>query len=147
MYEFEVRASSLASPEQVWPLLVDANRWPAWTGLPDPTMDRRGNPEPWGLGSIRRFSWGPVYVQEEVVVWDPPGRYGYAVVGGMPLRGYRATVTLTETVAGTAIVWAGGFDRATVPGLARPLLWFTRTMLGKYARRLGEHAAAVARRA
>jgi hypothetical protein len=140
MYEFECNASSSAPAADVWDVLVDATGWPAWTGLPTPTMDRVGEPPPWGLGSIRRFSWGPLHVEEEVVVWEPPHRYGYAVVGGVPIKGYRAIVTLAEEDGRTAISWSGRFERATVPGLSRPLRWFTKTQLQRFAHRLGRHA-------
>ena len=143
MYEFEVCARSTAPVEDVWSVLVDSIRWPDWTALPAPTMEREGEPSPFGLGAIRRFNWGPFYAREEVVCWDPPHQYGYAVVGGMPIRGYRADVTLTETGSGTFIEWRGRFDRAKWPGMSRPLRFFTKTMLQKYARNLGLHAETV----
>jgi hypothetical protein len=140
MYEFEVQARSRAAIEKVWRVLTDSRHWPEWTPLPTPTMEREGDPPPFGLGAVRRFAWGPVGSSEEVVLWEPPHRYGYAVVGGMPIRGYRAIVTLSESGGGTTITWHGQFDRATWPGLSRPLRWFTRTALQRFARNLARHA-------
>jgi Polyketide cyclase / dehydrase and lipid transport len=140
MYEFEVSARSTAPVEAVWSVLVDSLHWPEWTNLPTPTMERQGNPPPFGLGAVRRFNWGPVYAREEVVQWDPPHRWAYSVAGGMPIRGYRADVVLTEIDSGTLIEWRGRFVRATWPGMSRPLRFFTRTMLQKYATNLGLHA-------
>ena len=140
MYEFEVHAASAASREEVWDVLVDSRRWPEWTGLPTPTMEREGVPAPYGLGAVRRFAWEPVGAREEVIEWDPPRRYGYAVIGGMPIRAYHATVSLEQRGTGTAIAWRGVFEKATVPGLSRPLRWFTRAALRRFARGLGEQA-------
>ena len=140
MFEFEVSASSAAAPEDLWAILVDSVGWPAWTGLPKPTMEAVGTPAPNGLGAVRRFSWGPMFAREEVVHWDPPRRYAYSVIGGMPIRGYTATVCLTPTAAGTDICWSGRFDGTWIPGLARPLRRFTRRQLGRYAENLARLA-------
>jgi hypothetical protein len=146
VYEFEVTARSTVAAEYVWSVLIDSLHWPDWTNLPTPTMERQGTPVPFGLGAIRRFNWGPVYAREEVVHWDPPHHWAYAVVGGMPIRAYRADVVLTEIESGTAIRWRGRFERATWPGMSRPLRFFTRTMLQKYAENLGVHAQKVSAR-
>src|SRR5437773_581857 len=66
VYQFEVHASSPATPSDVWAVLVDSLRWPDWTALPTPTMEHEGEPAPYGLGAIRRFAWGPVGAKEEV---------------------------------------------------------------------------------
>jgi hypothetical protein len=140
MYEYEVKARSSATASDVWDLLADANAWPAWTGLPMPTRDRDGDPPPWGMGSIRRFSWGPVYVREQVAIWEPPHRYGYTLANDWPLRDYLSTVTLTEAHGGTDISWRGSFERSMFPGTSSAFTWFVKTMLQKYAHRLARLA-------
>ena len=92
-----------------------------------------------GLGAVRCFHFGPVRAEEEVVLWEPPHRYGYTV-RRMPIRGYQAQVTLEPDGGGTAIVWAAYFERCTVPGLSRPLRWSVKTALGRFARNLARHA-------
>jgi hypothetical protein len=140
MFELEVHTQSAAGVEDVWAVLVDSLRWPDWTGLPTPTMTRHGDPPPFGLGAVRRFRFGPMVAEEEVVLWDPPGRYGYTV-RRMPVSGYRAEVTLEPAGSGgTTIVWRARFDRCTVPGLSRPFLWGVRAALGRFAGQLARHA-------
>lgn len=140
MFEFEVGARSSAAPDAVWAVLVDSLRWPDWTPLPTPTMAREGNPAPFGLGAVRCFRFGPAVAEEEVVHWDPPHRYGYTV-RRMPVRGYRAEVSLEPAAdGGTVIAWRARFDRCTVPGLSRPFLWFVRAALGRLATNLARHA-------
>jgi hypothetical protein len=145
MFRFEVRARSTATVEAVWAVLVDSMHWPDWTALPAPTMERWGDPYPYGLGAVRRFAWGRVGAREEVVLWEPPHRYGYALVDGMPIRSYRAYVTLAESGNGTAIVWRGEFERSTWPGMSRPLRWFTKTMLTRFVKNLAGRAEGRAR--
>ena len=140
MYEFEVRARSAAGPDAVWAVLVDSLRWPDWTGLPTPTMTRPGDPAPFGLGAVRRFRFGPLVAEEEVVLWDPPYRYGY-VVHRMPVRGYRAEVALEpDGDGGTAIIWQARFERCTIPLMSRPFRAGVRMALGRFAGQLARHA-------
>jgi hypothetical protein len=146
MYDFEVRAHSAATAEDVWAVLVDSLRWPDWTPLPTPTMTHEGDPAPFGLGAVRCFRFGPLTAEEEVVLWDPPHRYGYTV-RRMPIRGYQAQVTLEPDGGGTAIVWAASFERCTIPGLSRPLRWSVKTALSRFARNLARHAEQHSRKA
>jgi hypothetical protein len=142
MFQFAVSDRSTAAIDDVWAVLVDSMHWPDWTSLPTPTMERWGDTSPYGLGAVRRFAWGPVGAREEVVLWEPPHRYDYSVVAGMPIRGYRASVTLAESENYTTITWRGTFDRSTWPGMSRPLCWFTKTMLQRYVGNLARHAEA-----
>lgn len=139
MYELEVTARSAAPPAAVWAILVDSLRWPEWTVLPTPTMEREGDPKPFGLGAVRCFHFGPLRAEEEVVRWEPPRRYGYTV-RRMPIRRYEAEVLLEPEAGGTAIVWRVSFERSTIPGMSRPIRWFTKTSLGRIARNLARHA-------
>ena len=138
-YEYQVGATSGAPVETVWAILIDSLRWPEWTGLPTPTINREGDPPPFGLGAIRTFGLGPVAAEEEVEVWEPPHRYGYAL-RRFPVRNYHAVVTLEPREEGTAITWQGRFDASTLPLMSRPMLWGLRTMIGRLARKLARHA-------
>ncbi|HVW32475.1 MAG TPA: SRPBCC family protein [Acidimicrobiia bacterium] len=143
-YEYEASAATAAPAETVWDILVDSLRWPEWTGLPRPTMDREGDPPPFGLGAIRAFHLGPVTVREEVELWEPPHRYGYTV-SGLGLRNYHAVVTIETGTGATVVTWRGGFDGSSLPGASRPVLWGIRTGIGRITRRLARHAETVAR--
>jgi hypothetical protein len=140
MYDLEVTAHSAANAEDVWAVLVDSLRWPDWTGLPTPAMTRQGDPAPFGLGAVRCFRFGPLVAEEEVMLWEPPHRYGYAV-HRMPVRSYRAEVILgPDSIGGTVITWRARFERCTVPAMSRPFRWFVKTALGRFAKQLARHA-------
>ena len=49
-------------------------------------------------------------LRERVNVFEPPVRFGYTVLSGMPVKDYQATITLTESGEGTEIVWHIEFE-------------------------------------
>jgi hypothetical protein len=53
--------------------------------------------------------------REEVTEFEPPSRYGYRLLSGLPVRDYRAQVTLSDAADGTEIHWHSEFD-ARFPG-------------------------------
>jgi len=94
----------------VWALLADARSWPQWTPFDEATVE-----EGQGLGELRRFRTGRRTTRERVSGFEPPQRLTYELVSGIPIRDYRAEVTLTPDGAGTAIRWHSHF-RAKIPG-------------------------------
>jgi hypothetical protein len=117
----EGEASTRATAATVWALVSDARRYPEWgpwgaagfrTAGPD------GGP---GVGSVHwvrssaRSFGRHVTSVERIVVFEPDRHLAYEVVGGMPVRNYRADVTLTPEAGGTHIRWAATFD-STVLG-------------------------------
>ena len=63
---------------------------------------------------LERF---PMKLREEIVVFEPPERMEYTLLSGMPLRDYRAEVTLSPDGDGTEIDWRSEFD--ALPGVGR----------------------------
>jgi len=110
-----------ATPEAVWALVSDATRYPEWGPWRAAEYRRPGAASPRGPGAIqwlqssrRYFLRYPVSVEQILEVEE--GRLlAYTVVGGIPVRNYRAEVTLTPTGDGTHICWAGSMD-ATARG-------------------------------
>ena len=99
MLEIDVEASSSAAPERVWALLADVGSWPTWAPFDDAQVESGQ-----GVGEIRRFRSGRVTSRERVVALEPPRRFAYEFLSGLPIRDYQAEVTLAPTAeAGTAI--------------------------------------------
>ena len=139
-YAFEVVAHSTAPPERVWPLLADARGWSSWARFTHSELEREGSPEPDGIGALRAFGSGPVRSREEVVAFDEPLHLAYELRRGMPIKGYRADVTLEPDGDGTRITWSSHFERATVPGTGAFYRWFLRTFIADTAKRLARAA-------
>ena len=55
----------------------------------------------------------PFRTRERITEWAPGERFGYAVIGGLRVRGYHATVTLEDAPdGGTVIRWRSTYDHA-----------------------------------
>jgi hypothetical protein len=107
-------ARSTAPPRAVWDVVADAPGWSRWGGWKEARIEREGDPPPGGLGAIkvlvseRRPS---VTSREEVTVFDPPTRFGYRLLSGLPLRDYEASITLADAAEGvTEITWRSQFE-------------------------------------
>jgi uncharacterized protein YndB with AHSA1/START domain len=108
-----------ATPETVWALVSDVTRYPQWGPWRAAEYRRPGEASPRGPGAVqwlqssrRYFLRYPVSVEKILAVEE--GRLlAYTVVGGIPVRNYRAEVTLTPTGDGTHIRWAASWDATT----------------------------------
>jgi uncharacterized protein YndB with AHSA1/START domain len=110
---------SSAPPAAIWPLLADTTTWSDWGDWSEAELVREGTPAPGGVHSVKRLKKFPVTTVEEVTVFEPERRLGYELRSGMPLRGYRAEVTLTPADGGgTEIRWHSEFE-PKVPGTGR----------------------------
>ena len=113
MGELEVVAEGTtpADVDTVWALVADANtyaQWGPWNeGGYDPPAKGPSFP-----GSVQWFRFGRRTTSvEKILEVDAPSRIVYTVIGGIPVRNYRAEVTLTPNVpSGTSIRWAATWE-------------------------------------
>jgi len=111
MQVVEAHARSAAGREAVWAVVVDARGWSRWGGWESAELEREGDPPPAGLGAVKALKRSRVVSREEVTVFDPPSRFGYRLLSGLPLRGYEAEITLTDAPGGgTDITWRSQFE-------------------------------------
>ena len=145
MQVVEARAHSSAPREQVWERVADARGWSSWGAWRSAELEREGTPPPGGLGAVkaltsetRGLTGRPIVSREEVTAFEPPSRFGYKLLSGLPLRDYNAAITLTEAPGGgTDITWRSQFE-AKVPGTGgifrRALQRFTQDAAERLAR-------------
>ena len=132
----DVEAHSTAPRPVVWRLLSDVTTWPTWADIDEATYDQPGEPPPHGLGAVRRLRIGRLRSRETVLLFQPDQHFAYDYVGTLPLRDYRADVTLTETGTGTTIRWHSEFtSKIPLTGwlLRRGLTRVLRTLSGQLA--------------
>jgi uncharacterized protein YndB with AHSA1/START domain len=135
--EIDVRVGSGAPAERIWELLADARSWPRWAPFDEATVE-----DGEGLGELRRFRTGRRVTRERLTGFDPPRRLEYELVSGIPIRDYRAEVTLTPDGDGTAIRWHSRF-RPKIPGTGA----LARRGLERFIRRTAEGLAREAEQA
>ncbi|HVM40233.1 MAG TPA: SRPBCC family protein [Acidimicrobiia bacterium] len=105
----EVQAVSQAPPEAVWRLLEDVTTWTEWAGFDEAEYAEEGNPPPHGRGALRRMRFGRLRSVERVLAFEPPTHFAYDYVGSLPLKDYRAEVSLAPVDGGTCITWHSEF--------------------------------------
>jgi uncharacterized protein YndB with AHSA1/START domain len=138
--KIDLTARSAAPVERVWALLADARGWPEWSPFDAAELEREGSPPPDGVGAIRRLTYGKNVSRECIVAFEPPHWLAYQLLAGLPVRDYRADVTLQRTPdGGTAIRWQAQFE-PLVPGIG----WLVRRRLEPF---LSDVAQRLARRA
>jgi uncharacterized protein YndB with AHSA1/START domain len=95
-----------APAEIVFEVLTDHRRYAEMTPLRKAELEREGNPAPNGLGAIRVLALAGPPMREEVIAYEPPRRFSYKVLSGLPVRDHVGTVELTPLDKGTQVVYA-----------------------------------------
>jgi hypothetical protein len=131
------RAWSAAPPAAVYRLLRSGATWPDWSPLDSFALEREGPEGGESLGAVRVFRVGRATSREEIVELVPDRRFSYALLSGLPLRGYRADVDLEPHDGGTAIHWRSTF-RPKLPGTGT----IFRRFLGGFIQRCVDGLAA-----
>ena len=117
MTQLRVEAEGVASaaPEAVWELVANADRYSEWGPWSASGYENLGGQAPDGAGVIRWMRYGRTTTVEKVLESERARRLVYTVVKGIPVRNYRAEVTLSPVGEGTHIRWTASWDR-TLPG-------------------------------
>ena len=96
-----------APPEIVFDVLTDHRRYTEITPLRRAELEREGEPAPNGVGAIRVLAAVPgPPMREEVLAYEPPYRFSYTILSGLPLRDHIGTVELSPGEGGTEVVYA-----------------------------------------
>jgi uncharacterized protein YndB with AHSA1/START domain len=95
-----------APPETVFEVLTDHRRYAEITRLRRSELEREGEPPPNGVGAIRVLTAVGPPIREEVVAFEPPTRFSYKVLSGLPVRDHLGTVSLEPSELGTRVTYA-----------------------------------------
>jgi uncharacterized protein YndB with AHSA1/START domain len=105
MASFRIEREIAAPPEIVFEVLTDHRRYAEITRLRKSVLEREGEPAPNGVGAIRRLhSVGPP-LREEVIAYEPPSRFSYTLLSGLPVRDHVGTVELAASGGGTHLTY------------------------------------------
>src|SRR5262249_35753081 len=104
-------------PQAVWAIVSDATQYPRfgpWSSAGYRNDD--GDPPPGAVGSVywlkssRRTYLRYATSVEKILEVDPGRSLAYTVIGGIPVRNYRADKPLTPVPEGTRVRWAATWD-------------------------------------
>ena len=113
----EAEQTTRAAPEFVWALVSDVMTYPRWGPWREAGYQRPGDTSPRGTGaeywlrSSHRYGLSYPVTVEKVLDAERGRHLAYAVIGGIPVRNYRADITLEPSAGGTRIHWAASWDR------------------------------------
>jgi uncharacterized protein YndB with AHSA1/START domain len=106
MASFRFVRDVAAPPDVVFEILTDHRGYAEITPARSSELEREGDPPPNGVGAIRAIhSVGPP-LREEVLAYEPPRRFSYRVLSGVPVRDHVGTVELTPKGDGTTLTYA-----------------------------------------
>jgi hypothetical protein len=105
MASFTLRASIVAPIDIVFDVLADHQGQADRTLLRSSTLEREGDPPPNGLGAIRSLSLVGPPIREQVTVYEPPHRFAYKMLSGVPVRSHIGTIELAQQGTGTLLTW------------------------------------------
>ncbi len=106
MASFTLVREVKAPPETVFEVLTDHRRYAEITRLRRSELEREGEPAPNGVGAIRVLTAVGPPIREEVVAFEPPTRFSYKVLSGLPVRDHLGTVSLEPSESGTRVTYA-----------------------------------------
>lgn len=107
MASFTLTREIAAPPETVFAVLTDHRLYSQLTPLRKAELEREGEADVNGVGAIRKLTAVGPPMREEVVAYEPPSRFSYTVLSGLPVRDHVGTVELApDDGGGTRMVYA-----------------------------------------
>ena len=143
----EAEQSAQAAPGIIWALISDVTTYPRWGPWSEARYQRPGDTSPRGPGAVywlrssRRYGLRRPVSVEKILDAEDGRRLVYTVIGGIPVRNYRAEVTLVPADGGTRIRWAATWDRTLAGRLVQ------RSLRGAYPQIVADLATAAEKQA
>lgn len=103
MAELTLTRAIAAPPEVVFETITDHRSYPEFTPIRDAVLEREGEGSPNGVGAIRALHILGPPIREEVIAYEPPRRFVYRVLSGVPVRSQQGTVTIEASSAGSVM--------------------------------------------
>ena len=106
MASFSLKRQIAAPPETVFEVLTDHRGYADITPMRKVEIEREGEPAPNGVGAIRVLRAVGPPLREEVIAYEPPTRFSYKLISGLPVRDHVGTVQLAAADGGTRVTYA-----------------------------------------
>ena len=143
----EAEQTAQAAPAIVWALVSNAMTYPQWGPWSEVGYRRQGDASPRGPGAVywlrssHRYGLRRPVSVDKILDAEEGRRLAYTVIAGIPVRNYRAEVTLAPAAGGTRIRWAASWDRTLAGRLVQ------RSLRGLYPQVVADLARAAEKQA
>jgi uncharacterized protein YndB with AHSA1/START domain len=117
-----------APPETVWEVVADLRGMSEYTRFRKVEIEREGDPPPNGVGAIRVMHLIGPPVREEIIAFEPPRRFAYRLLSGLPVRDHAGTIELEAAGQGTRMSYVLE-TTPTIPVVGFGLLAVMRNMV------------------
>ena len=113
----EAEQTAQAAPAIVWALVSNAMTYPQWGPWSEAGYRSPGDASPRGPGAVywlrssHRYGLKHPVTVERILDAEEGKFLAYTVIEGIPVRHYRAEITLTPAGGGTRIRWTASWDR------------------------------------
>lgn len=137
-FTFQVNRSSSADPATLFGMVADGARWPEWAKpiVPSGAMVATGEPEPLGVGAVRKVGAGKIGVKERTVAHEDGRLHAYELVTPGPVKNYHAEVRFDPRQGGgTELRWSGSMEEK-IPGTGKLISKAMGALIGTLATKL-----------
>lgn len=117
-----------APPETVWEVVADLRGMSEYSRFRKIELERDGDPPPNGVGAIRVMHLVGPPVREEVIAFEPPRRFAYRMLSGLPVKDHVGTIELEAAGQGTRMSYVLE-TTPTIPLVGFALLAVMRNMV------------------
>ncbi|MBJ7385150.1 MAG: SRPBCC family protein [Mycolicibacterium sp.] len=128
-FTFEVNRTSSAPPATLFRIEADGARWSEWAKpiVFQSSWETQGDPEPGGIGAVRKVGLWPMVMLEKTVEYEQDRRHVYVLISPKtPAVDYHGEALFTPNASGgTDIRWRGWFTEG-VPGTGPVMLALLR---------------------
>jgi uncharacterized protein YndB with AHSA1/START domain len=101
MATIDVSRTVAAPVGTVWDVVTDLRGMSEFTRFRRVELEREGDPPPNGLGAIRVMHLVGPPVREQIVAFEPPRRFAYRLLSGIPVKDHVGTIELEPAGEGT----------------------------------------------
>jgi hypothetical protein len=119
--------------EELWSVVIDHEGMGDWL---DAKVSVIAGPGDGGLGTVRRIATGPLRIDEEVIACDPPERYLYRIIRGLPLRYHQGEVRVVAVGDGQSELHWTITVGSGVPGFAEAVALTLKPAINRGLRKL-----------
>ena len=125
----DVSRTVAAPVETVWEVVADLRGMADFTRFRKIELEREGDPAPNGLGAIRVMHLVGPPIREEIITFEPPRRFAYRLLSGVPVKDHVGTIELDPAGEGTRMSYVVE-TTPKLPGSGLALMPVMRNVVG-----------------